>query len=224
MCFRHISGSGGRPYECCLCSCKVGFRFRERRLSEPSRKEADFTHWSGHPPILMVNCRLGYLVQYEMCLNLHYELSWVDFATWTVHCSHCTLLEFLQCVLLRHILTRARALLYLVCDCTKKNFFYFDAWTTFSGHAVILTLAIFFQLELKCVWKMCRESRKPSVACITRITNTFPRPQHCDSRPHRHTATNTCVVTVANSELNVGYSNNNISANSKHIYMIFISF
>ena len=89
---------------------------------------------------------------------------------------------------------------------------------------LILTLAIFFQLELKCVWKMCRESRKPSVACITCITNTFPRPQHCDSRPHRHTATNTCVVTVANSELNVGYSNNNISANSKHIYMIFISF
>ena len=67
--------------------------------------------------------------------------------------------------------------------------------------------------------------QRPSVA---RVTNTFPRPQHRDSRPysrpHRHTATNTCVVTVANSELNVGYSDDNISANSKHIYTAFISF
>ena len=38
--------------------------------------------------------------------------------------------------------------------------------------------------------------QRPSVACVT---NTIPWPQHRDlcpySRPHRHTATNTRVVT-----------------------------
>ena len=67
--------------------------------------------------------------------------------------------------------------------------------------------------------------QRPSVA---RVTNTFPRPQHRDSRPysrpHRHTATNMHVVTVGNSELTVKHSDDNISANSQHIYMIFISF
>ena len=66
--------------------------------------------------------------------------------------------------------------------------------------------------------------QRPSVACVT---NTFPRPQHCDSRPyscpHCFTATNTRVVTVGNSELTVKHSDNDISANSEHIYMIFIS-
>ena len=66
--------------------------------------------------------------------------------------------------------------------------------------------------------------QRPSVA---RVTNTFPWPQHRDShpylRPHRYTATNTHVVTVGNSELTVKHSDNNISANSQHIYIIFIS-
>ena len=63
---------------------------------------------------------------------------------------------------------------------------------------------------------------------VARVTNTIPRPQHRDSRPysrpHRHTATNTHVVTVGNSELTVKHSDDDISANSQHIYMIFISF
>ena len=63
--------------------------------------------------------------------------------------------------------------------------------------------------------------QRPSVA---HVTNTIPRPQHRDSRPHRHTATNTHVVTVGNSELTVKHSDNNISANSQHIYMILIPF
>ena len=62
--------------------------------------------------------------------------------------------------------------------------------------------------------------QRPSVA---RVTNTYPWPQHRDSRPHRYTSTNTCVVTVGNSELTVKHSDNDISANSEHIYMIFIS-
>ena len=67
--------------------------------------------------------------------------------------------------------------------------------------------------------------QRPSVA---HVTNTIPRPQHRDSRPysrpHRHTATNTHVVTVGNSELTVKHSDDDISANSQHIYMILISF
>ena len=66
--------------------------------------------------------------------------------------------------------------------------------------------------------------QRPSVA---RVTSTFPRPQHRDSRPysrpHHHTATNTRVVTVGNSELTVKHSDDDISANSQHIYMIPIS-
>ena len=66
--------------------------------------------------------------------------------------------------------------------------------------------------------------QRPSVACIT---NTIPWPQHCDlhpySHPHCHTATNMHVVTVGNSELTVKHSDDDISANSEHIYMIFIS-
>ena len=63
---------------------------------------------------------------------------------------------------------------------------------------------------------------------VTHVTNTFPRPPHRDSRPysrpHRHTATNTRVVTVGNNELTVKHSDDDISANSQHIYIIFISF
>ena len=67
--------------------------------------------------------------------------------------------------------------------------------------------------------------QRPSVA---HVTNTIPRPQHHNLcpylRPHRHTATNTHVVTVGNSELTVKHSDDDISANSQHIYIIFISF
>ena len=65
---------------------------------------------------------------------------------------------------------------------------------------------------------------RPSVACVT---NTFLWPQHHNSRPylcpHCYTATNMCVVTVGNSALTVKHSDDDISASSQHIYMIFIS-
>ena len=66
--------------------------------------------------------------------------------------------------------------------------------------------------------------QRPSVV---HVTNTIPQPQHRDSHPyshpHHHTATNTHVVTVGNSELTVKHSDDDISASSQHIYMIFIS-
>ena len=66
--------------------------------------------------------------------------------------------------------------------------------------------------------------QRPSVA---HVTNTIPRPQHRDSRPysrpylrpHCHTATNTHVVTVGNSELTVKHSDEDISVNPLHIYI-----
>ena len=67
--------------------------------------------------------------------------------------------------------------------------------------------------------------QRPSVA---RVTNTYPWPQHRDSRPysrpHCYTATNTHVVTVGNSELTVKHSDDDISDKSQHITMILIPF
>ena len=54
------------------------------------------------------------------------------------------------------------------------------------------------------LWTWPAKSSDPSC-----ITNTFPRPLHC---PHCCTATETCVVTVDDSD-------NDISINSPHIYI-----